>query len=84
MSTSFAFEALRSRRGQAEAILVAYDLMEDDGHDVRPEPLEARRKRLAKLLRAKTKALRLMVEYMSWDDGPAGGDEKPRRLNQRG
>jgi ATP-dependent DNA ligase len=30
------FEALRSRRGQAEAILVAYDIMEVDGQDVRP------------------------------------------------
>src|SRR3954467_7052434 len=36
------FEALRSRQGQAEAILVAYDVMEVDGQDVRPEPLEAR------------------------------------------
>jgi ATP-dependent DNA ligase len=27
------FEALRSRRGQAEAILVAYDSMEADGQD---------------------------------------------------
>ena len=43
---SFDFEALRSRQGQAEAILVAYDIMEVDGQDVRPEPLEERRKRL--------------------------------------
>ena len=46
------FEALRSREGQAEAILVAYDIMEVDGQDVRPEPLEERRKRLARLLKA--------------------------------
>ena len=52
------FEALRSRQGQAEAILVAYDIMEVDGQDVRPEPLEERRKRLAKLLSRKTKAMR--------------------------
>ena len=39
------FEALRSRQGQAEAILVAYDIMEVEGQDVRPEPLEERRKR---------------------------------------
>ena len=52
------FEALRSRQGQAEAILVAYDLMEADGQDVRPEPLEERRKRLAKLLSRSNKALR--------------------------
>jgi bifunctional non-homologous end joining protein LigD len=49
---------LRSRQGQAEAILVAYDIMEIDGHDVRPEPLEERRKRLSKLLSRKTKAMR--------------------------
>jgi ATP-dependent DNA ligase len=34
------FEALRSREGQAEAILVAYEVMEVDAQDVRPEPLE--------------------------------------------
>jgi bifunctional non-homologous end joining protein LigD len=32
--------------------------MEADGQDVRPEPLEERRKRLAKLLSRKTKAMR--------------------------
>jgi ATP-dependent DNA ligase len=52
------FDGLRSRQGQAEAILVAYDLIEADGQDVRPEPLEERRKRLAKLLSRKTKAMR--------------------------
>jgi bifunctional non-homologous end joining protein LigD len=31
------FEALRSRQGHAEAILIAYDIMETDGPDVRPE-----------------------------------------------
>ena len=52
------FEALRSRQGQAEAILVAYDIMEADGQDLRPEPLEERRKRLARLLSRRNKALR--------------------------
>jgi bifunctional non-homologous end joining protein LigD len=55
---SFDFEGLRSRRGQAEAILVAYDVMELVGQDVRPEPLEERRKRLAKLLSRRNKAIR--------------------------
>jgi len=32
------FEALRSRQGQAEAILVAYDVVKMDGQDVRPLP----------------------------------------------
>ena len=35
---TFDFEGLRSRQGQAAAILVAYDVMELDGQDVRPEP----------------------------------------------
>src|SRR4051812_27628351 len=52
------FEALRSRQGQAEAILVAYDIMEADGQDVRPEPLEERRKRLTRLLSRSNKAMR--------------------------
>jgi bifunctional non-homologous end joining protein LigD len=54
---TFDFEGLRSRQGQAEAILVAYDIMEAE-QDMRPEPLEERRKRLAKLLSRKTKAMR--------------------------
>jgi ATP-dependent DNA ligase len=33
------FEGLRSRQGQAEAILVTYDSMEADGQDVRPDAL---------------------------------------------
>ena len=37
---------------------VAYDIMEADGQDVRPQPLEARRKRLSKLLSRKTKGMR--------------------------
>src|SRR3954469_1579330 len=44
------FDGVRSRHGQAEAILVAYDVMEVDEQDVRQEPLEERRKRLRKLL----------------------------------
>jgi bifunctional non-homologous end joining protein LigD len=55
---TFDFEGLRSQQGQAGAILVAYDVMEVDGQDVRPEPLEERRKRLSKLLSRKTKAMR--------------------------
>jgi bifunctional non-homologous end joining protein LigD len=56
------FDALRSRQGQAEAILVAYDIMEANGQDIRPEPLEERRKRLAKLLSRKTKAMREAIQ----------------------
>jgi bifunctional non-homologous end joining protein LigD len=56
------FEALRSRRGQVEAILVAYDIMEVDSQDVRPEPLEERRKSLAKLLSRSNKAMRRGIQ----------------------
>jgi bifunctional non-homologous end joining protein LigD len=55
---TFDFEGLRSRRGQAEAILVAYDIMEVDGQDVRPEVLDERRKRLSRLLSRSNKAMR--------------------------
>ena len=55
---SFDFAALRSREGQGEAILIAYDLMQLDAEDVRGEGLEARRKRLARLLSRKNKAMR--------------------------
>jgi bifunctional non-homologous end joining protein LigD len=50
------FDALRSRQGQAETILVAYDVMEIDGQDVRSEPLEARKKRLERLLSRKSRS----------------------------
>ena len=46
------------RHGQAEAVLVAYDIIEVAGQDVRPEALEERRKRLAKLLSRSNKAMR--------------------------
>lgn len=51
------FGALGSPQGQAAAVLVAYDLMEVDGHDVRPESLEERRTRLAKLLSRNSKTI---------------------------
>lgn len=44
------FHALRSRVGAAEAMLVAFDLVEIEGQDLRREPLEVRRTRLAALI----------------------------------
>jgi bifunctional non-homologous end joining protein LigD len=38
--------------------LVGYDIMEADGQDVRPEPLEERRKRLSKLLSRSNETMR--------------------------
>ena len=66
------FEALKSRHGQAEAILVAYDIMEVSGQDIRPEPLEERRKRLAKLLSRKTKAMRDGIQISEAITGDGG------------
>jgi ATP-dependent DNA ligase len=42
---------------------VASDIMEVDGPDARPEPLQERRKRLAKLLPRKTKAMRDGIQF---------------------
>ena len=44
------FDALRSKRHDHEARLVAFDLLAIDGEDIRPQPLHARKARLAKLL----------------------------------
>ena len=46
---------------------------EADGHDVRPEPLEERRNRLAKLLSRKTKAMRdgIQISEAVTGDGAA-------------
>ena len=66
------FEALKSRHGQAEAILVAYDIMEMDGQDIRPEALEERRKKLAKLLSRKTKAMRDGIQLSEAITGDGG------------
>ena len=50
------FGALRSLNGRAGAILIAYDLLHLNGDDIRREPLQLRRARLARLLsRAKSK-----------------------------
>jgi bifunctional non-homologous end joining protein LigD len=66
------FDRLRSREGQAAAILVAYDLMELDGQDMRPEALEERRKRLGKLLSRSNKAMRDGVQLSDALTGDGG------------
>jgi bifunctional non-homologous end joining protein LigD len=45
------FAALRSIEGQRGAVLIAYDLLECNGLDLRREPLQDRRARLARLLK---------------------------------
>jgi bifunctional non-homologous end joining protein LigD len=66
------FEGLRSRQGQAEAILVAYDVMELDGRDMRLEALEERRKRLRKLLSRSNKAMRDGIQLSEAITGDGG------------
>jgi ATP-dependent DNA ligase len=44
------FERLQGRTHDREAFLYAFDLLELDGEDWRPRPLEARKDRLARLM----------------------------------
>jgi bifunctional non-homologous end joining protein LigD len=46
------FEELHSRRSDDRALLYAFDLLELDGEDFRPQPLHVRKARLEKLLAA--------------------------------
>jgi bifunctional non-homologous end joining protein LigD len=46
------FFALRGKDGQASAVLVAFDLLELNGSDLRKLPIEDRRAKLAHLLRS--------------------------------
>jgi bifunctional non-homologous end joining protein LigD len=45
------FELIRSHRSNAAAVLCAFDLLEVNGEDIRREPIEDRKRRLASLLR---------------------------------
>jgi ATP-dependent DNA ligase len=46
-----AFELLRHRGNDQDVVLIAFDLLELDGDDLRREPLEVRKETLASLLR---------------------------------
>jgi bifunctional non-homologous end joining protein LigD len=56
--------------GKATACLYAFDLLEIDGEDLRPLPLEARKERLASALQGGPDGLRLS-EHMAGPQGPA-------------
>jgi ATP-dependent DNA ligase len=61
------FHALRSRRRGHEAVLYAFDLIEQDGDDLRDLPLINRKRRLARLIsRAKRRAIRFS-EHLTGD-----------------
>ena len=63
------FHALRSKSRGNEAMLFAFDLIEDDGVDLRDLPLIERKQRLAKLLgKSQQRAIRFVEHLMG--DGP--------------
>jgi ATP dependent DNA ligase domain len=54
------FQRLRhGSRIKPEAVLIAFDLLELDGEDLRPMPIEARKRRLAHLVRGTSAGLHL-------------------------
>jgi ATP-dependent DNA ligase len=61
------FELIRRQRTSATAIHCAFDLLELDGEDLRRQPIEARKKRLGKLLRRAHSTIVLNEHY--GDDG---------------
>jgi bifunctional non-homologous end joining protein LigD len=53
------FDALHDRRRDREVQLLAFDLLELDGEDLRPDPLERRKAGLATLLRRSQTGIQL-------------------------
>ena len=52
------FDLIRGHATNAGAVLCAFDLLEVNGEDIRREPIEDRKRRLAGLLRRRTTASR--------------------------
>jgi bifunctional non-homologous end joining protein LigD len=63
------FYALRSRRRGAEAVLYAFDLLEQDGADLRDLPLIERKQRLARLFGGAELQVIRVTEHLT-GDGP--------------
>jgi bifunctional non-homologous end joining protein LigD len=57
------FEPVRRRRHGADAVLVAFDLIELDGEDLRRRPIEERKAKLAKLIRRPRPGIVLNEHY---------------------
>lgn len=57
------FDLIRRKRHSAEAVLVAFDLIELDGHDLRRKPIEQRKRKLAKLVRGPHPGIVLNEHY---------------------
>jgi ATP-dependent DNA ligase len=58
------FDRLHSRRHDGEVQLLGFDLLELNGTDLRPEPLEQRKLALARLLRTPRQGIQL-VEHLA-------------------
>lgn len=61
------FDRLHSRAHDAEACLYAFDLLELNGVEIGPEPFEARKKKLSKVLRKPPNGI--MLSEHTDDDG---------------
>ena len=65
------FHALRGRRRGDEVILVAFDLIEQDGDDLREQPLIERKRRLGKLIGRAKRWRAIQYGNHLTGDGPA-------------
>jgi bifunctional non-homologous end joining protein LigD len=61
------FELIRHQRHGADAVLIAFDLIELDGEDLRRSPIEHRKSKLAKLLRGPTRPGIVLNEHYAGD-----------------
>jgi bifunctional non-homologous end joining protein LigD len=57
------FDLIRGHGGNGHAILCAFDLLEVNGEDIRTEPIEERKRRLAGLLRLPHEGIALNETY---------------------
>jgi bifunctional non-homologous end joining protein LigD len=62
------FDLIRGHGRNARAVLCAFDLLEVNGEDVRPEPIEDRKRRLAGLLRLRHDGI-VLNEHFGGDSG---------------
>ena len=79
------FRALRSRRRGHEAVLYAFDLIEQDGDDLRDLPLIERKQRLKKLI-GKARHAILFTEHLhahAQQRRPSQGRQRAARAFQR-
>jgi ATP-dependent DNA ligase len=52
MLAALRFDLIRRKRHGGDAVLIAFDLIELDGEDLRRSPIEHRKRKLAKLTRS--------------------------------